>query len=124
VGADTELRRRHPAIRIEPLRSAEPREVADEQRAELDALPEDQDEYQPPAWVRELAEARNAFSEKLAERRSVMEPGEDPDYENIGPAFPSWQQEDRDAVLQRPKPPIPPSERLAEREAEAGEPER
>ena len=50
-----------------------------------------------------------------------MEPHQDPDDEDVGPAFPSWQQEDRDAVLQPPKPPIPPSGRLAEREAEAGE---
>jgi len=107
VAADTELRRRNPEMRIEPLRSAEPDEVTDEQRAELDVLPEAQQEYQPPAWVRELAEARTAFSERIAERHSVREPHEDPDYSDIGPAFPSWQQQDRDAVLQPPKPPIP-----------------
>jgi hypothetical protein len=50
-----------------------------------------------------------------------MEPHEDPDHEDLGQAFPAWQPEDRDAVLQPPKPPIPPSGRLAEREAEAGE---
>jgi hypothetical protein len=121
VAADTELRRRNPQMRIEPLRSAEPEEVTGEQRAELDALPEEQLEYQPPAWVQELAEARKAFSEKIAERQSVMEPHEDPGYEDIGHAFPSWEQADRDAVLQPPKPPIPPSGRLAKREAEAGE---
>jgi hypothetical protein len=120
VAADTELRRRYPEMGIEPLRSAEPEEVTDGQRAELDVLPDEQREYQPPAWVREAAEARKAFSDKLAERQSVTEPHEDPDYEDLGPAFPSWQQQDRDAVLQPPKPPIPPSERLAEREAEAG----
>jgi hypothetical protein len=119
VAADTELRRRYPEMGIEPLRPAEPGEVTDEQRAELDVLPDEQREYQPPAWVREAAEARKAFSDKLAERQSVTEPHEDPDYEDLGPAFPSWQQQDRDAVLQPPKPPIPPSERLAEREAEA-----
>jgi predicted transcriptional regulator len=113
-------RRRYPEMRIEPLRSAEPGEVTDEQRAELDVLPERQ-EYRPPSWVRELAEARKAFSEKLAERQSVAEPHEDPDYADVGPAFPSWPQQDRDVVLQPPKPPIPPSERLAEREAEASE---
>ena len=121
VAADTELRRRNPQMRIEPLRSAEPEQVTDEQRAELNVLPEEQLEYQPPAWVRELAEARKAFSEKIAERQSVMERHEDPDYEDVGQAFPSWEQPDRDAVLQPPKPPIPPSGRLAEREAEAGE---
>ncbi len=121
VAADTELRRRNPEMRIEPLRSAEPGEVTDEQRAELDVLPEEQHEYQPPSWVRELAEARKAFSEKIAERQSVIEPHEDPEYEDVGQAFPSWEQDDREAVLQPPKPPIPPSGRLAEREAEAGE---
>jgi hypothetical protein len=75
----------------------------------------------PPAWMRELAEARKEFSEKIAERQSVMEPHEDPDYEYVGQAFPPWEHDDRDAVLQPPKPPIPPSVRLAEREAEAGE---
>src|SRR5262249_38264208 len=121
VAADTELRRRYPEIRMEPLRSAEPEQLTDEQRAELDVLPEEQREYRPPAWVRELAEARKAFSAKIAERHSVTEPYEDPDYEDVGPAFPSWQQQDRDVVLQPPKPPIPPSERLAEREAKAGD---
>jgi hypothetical protein len=114
VAADTELRRRYPEMRMEPLQSAEPEEVTDEQQAE-------QDEYQPPGWVRELAEAREAFSDKIAERQSLREPHEDPDYEDIGQAFPSWEQGDREAVLQPPKPPIPPSERLAEREAEAGD---
>jgi hypothetical protein len=121
VAADAELRRRFPDMRIDPLRSAEPGEVTNEQRAELDVLPDDEREYQPPDWVRELAEARRAFSEKIAERQSVVEPHEDPNYEDVGQAFPSWEQDDRDAVLQPPKPPIPPSDRLAERQAEAGE---
>jgi hypothetical protein len=121
VAADTELRRRYPDIRIEALRSAEPGQASDEQRAELDALPGQQEEYQPPAWLQELAEARKPFSEKIAERQSVRQPDEDPDYGDLGPAFPSWEHDDREAVLQPPKPPIPPSGRLAEREAEAGE---
>lgn len=49
--------------------------------------------------MRELAEARKAFGEKIAERQSVTQPHEDPDYSDIGLAFPSWQPEDRDAVL-------------------------
>jgi AAA domain/TrwC relaxase len=120
VAADAELRCRYPDMRIEPLRSAEPAEVTHEQRAELDVVLEGQHEYQPPAWMRQLAEARKAFSEKIAERQSVMEPHEEPDYEYVGQAFPSWERDDRDAVLQPPKPPIPPSVRLAEREAEVG----
>jgi hypothetical protein len=121
VAADTELRRRWPDTPIGPLRSAEPAEVTGEQRAELDALPEKSREFQPPAWMRELAEGRKHFSERIAERQSMMEPHEDPDYGDIGRAFPSWERQDREAVLQPPKPPVPPSGRLAEREAQAGE---
>jgi len=123
VAADAELRRRNPEIKMEPLQSAEPDEVTDEQRTELDSPHQEQHDYLPPAWMQQLAEARKAFSEKIAERHGVMQPHEDPDYEDLGPAFPSWQQADRDAVLQPPKPPIPTSDRLAERQAEAGEPE-
>jgi hypothetical protein len=50
-----------------------------------------------------------------------VQPHEDPDYADVGRAFPSWEPDDRDAVLQPPKPPIPPSERLAEWEGEAGD---
>jgi hypothetical protein len=121
VAADAELRRRHPEIRIEPLRWAEPEEITDRQRADLDVMPGADHEYQPPTWLRELAGARTAFSEKIAERQSLTTPHEDPDYEDIGPAFPSWERDDRQAVLQPPKPPIPPSERLVERQAEARE---
>lgn len=120
VAADTELRRRYPDMTIGALRSAEPQPVTDEQRAELDARPGQQEEYQPPPWVQELAEARKPFSEKLAERQSVRQPHEDADYQDLGPAFPSWEEDDREAVLQPPKPPVPPSGRVAEREAEAG----
>ena len=90
VAADAELRRRYPEMRIEPLRSAEPDEVTDGQRAELDVLPEEQHDYHPPGWVRELAETRKEFSEKIAERQSRMEPHEDPDWEDLGPAFREW----------------------------------
>jgi hypothetical protein len=121
VAADTELRRRYPETPIGQLRSAEPDEVTIEQRDELDVLPEESREYQPPAWMRELAEGRKPFSEKIAERQSVMEPHEDPDYGDVGRAFPSWARQDREAVLQPPKPPIPQSGRIVEREAQAGE---
>jgi hypothetical protein len=121
VAADAELRRRHPDMRIDPLQSVEPEEVTDRQRADLDMMAGPYREYQPPAWLRELAEARTAFSEKIAERQSLTEPHEDPDHEDIGQAFPAWQHDDREAVLQPPKPPIPPSARLAKRQAEAGE---
>jgi hypothetical protein len=43
-----------------------------------------------------------------------MIPAEDPDYEPLGPAFPAWTDPGRDAILQRPKPQIQPSERRLE----------
>ena len=46
-----------------------------------------------------------------------MIPAEDPDYEDLGPAFPSWTGPDRDAILQPPKPQIEPSPRILERAA-------
>ena len=46
-----------------------------------------------------------------------MTPAEDPDYEDLGPAFPAWTGPDRDAILQPPKPQIQPSPRILERAA-------
>jgi hypothetical protein len=54
---------------------------------------------------------------KLAERQSLMIPAEDPDYEDLGRAFPSWAGPDRDAILQPPRPQIQPSPRTLERAA-------
>jgi hypothetical protein len=51
-----------------------------------------------------------------------MIPGEDPDYEHAGPAFPTWAAPDAGAILQPPKPRIEPSPliagRVADREAD------
>jgi hypothetical protein len=44
-----------------------------------------------------------------------MTPAEDPDYEDLGPAFPAWAPPDRDAILQPPKPQIQPSPQILER---------
>jgi hypothetical protein len=54
------------------------------------------------------------FSDKLAERQSLMIPAEDPDLEDLGPAFPAWAAPARDAILQPPKPEIQPSEQILE----------
>ncbi len=43
-----------------------------------------------------------------------MIPAEDPDFENLGPAFPAWTEPQRNAILQPPKPHIQPSERILE----------
>jgi len=56
----------------------------------------------------------------FADRQSVTIPHEDPDYEDIGPAFPAWTGPDRDAILQPPKPENRPAARVLER-VRAGE---
>jgi hypothetical protein len=63
------------------------REVADEQRAELDALP---GRRTTSPRLGGASRGAKAFREKIAERQSVMEPTKTPTT-RIGPAFPSWQ---------------------------------
>ncbi len=69
-----------------------------------------------------LAAQRRAFADRLAERQSLTIPAADPDYEDLGPAFPAWTASRRDAILQQPKPEIRPStlvlERAADRDAD------
>ena len=64
--------------------------------------------------ITDLAAQHREFSAKLAERQSLMTPAEDPDFEDLGPAFPAWTEPDRDAILQPPRPQIQPSERILE----------
>ena len=118
LAADSELRRRHPEQRLEPLRSAEPA-VTDQERAQL-ALTPGEFEYETPEWITRLAEERRAVREKLDERKGVRVPSEDPDREDEGEAWPAWAERDRDAVLQPPKPEMQPAAKVAERaEAES-----
>ena len=44
-----------------------------------------------------------------------MVPSEDPDYGDLGQAFPSWTEPSKGAILQPPKPEIRPSARVLER---------
>ena len=89
VAADAELRRRHPEQRFTPLRSAEPQAATDAQRAEL-TLTAGQDIPQAGQWIKDLAAGRRTFADRLADRQSLMVPSEDPDYGDLGQAFPSW----------------------------------
>ena len=113
VAADAELCRRHPGQQFPPLRSAEPQPATHEQRDEL-TLTAGKEIPQLGQWIADLAAQHRAFTAKLAERQSLMTPAEDPDYENLGPAFPSWAGPDRDAILQPPRPQIQPSPRILE----------
>jgi len=107
VAADSELRRRHPEQRIEPLRSAEPEP---EPHTDLGAgMPE------AALPVLPSAEERTAFRARLEQRQGVIVPAEDPDFEPLGEAWPSWHGRDRDAVLQPPKPDLQPSPQVIQR---------
>ena len=111
VAADAELRRRHPGQQIEPLRSAEPAPVSTTEREQLNLTP-DQEISEMAAWIRGLAAQRQAFREKIEERQGLNIPSEDPDWGDLGEAFPAWRSPGRDAVLQPPKPQIIPSAKI------------
>ena len=49
-----------------------------------------------------------------------MIPSHDPDYGDLGPAFPPWPGPGKDAILQPPKPDMTPSPRVLERAAATG----
>ena len=117
IAADAELRRRHPDQQIKPLRSAEPAPVSDADRAELTLAP-DRKIAEMAAWIRDLAAHRQAFREKMEERQGLKVPSEDPDWENLGDAFPAWRAPGRDAILQPPKPQITPSAKILQLAAE------
>jgi AAA domain/TrwC relaxase len=111
VEADTELRKRHPDKTIERLKSAEPR-VPEE--AEL----VDAETKQSPGWISTLAEQRAEFRARLEERQGLMVPDSDPDYGDVGEAWPQWKPEGR-KILEPPKPelrPAPELERVGDRE--------
>ena len=114
VAADAELRRRHPAQHDQPLRSAEPDPVTSAERDEL-ALTPGKEIQEMGQWIKDLAAQRRAFADRLAERQSLTIPAIDPDYEDLGPAFPTWTASRKDAILQPPKPEIQPSPRVLER---------
>ena len=114
VAADAELRRRHPGQQYPPLRSAEPPPATQAQRDEL-TLTTGEQIRETGQWIKDLAAQRRAFAARLADRQSLTIPSEDPDYGDLGQAFPPWPAPARDAILQPPKPEIQPSERILER---------
>jgi hypothetical protein len=114
VAADAELRRRHPGQYFAPLRSAEPAPATQDQRDALTPTP-DQASGEIDQWVTDLAVGHRTFADRLADRQSQAIPSQDPDYGDLGPAFPAWTGPGREPILQPPKPEIPPSPRILER---------
>jgi len=117
VAADTELRRRHPEQHHPPLRSAEPQPATQAQRGEL-TLTAGQPIPDTGQWIKDLAATHNTFADTLAERQSMTVPSEDPDYGDLGQAFPPWPGPAKDAILQPPKPEITPSPQVLQRAAD------
>ena len=117
VAADAELRRRHPDQHYPPLRSAEPQPATQAQRDEL-TLTAGQPIPEMGQWIKDLAAAHHTFADTLAERQSLTVPSEDPDYGDLGQAFPPWPGPARDAILQPPKPEIRPSPQVLQRAAD------
>jgi hypothetical protein len=114
VAADVELRRRHPGQYFAPLRSAEPEPATGAQSDDLILTPD-----APPGEIdqqlTDLAAGHRTFTARLADRQSQTIPSEDPDYSNLGPAFPAWTSPGREPILQPPKPEIPPSPQILQR---------
>jgi hypothetical protein len=106
--ADAELRRRHPGQYFAPLRSAEPEPATAPQREELTATAGEQS-GEMGLWIKDLAAGHRTFAATLAERQSQLIPSEDPEYGDLGRAFPAWPAQARAAILQPPMPEIPPS---------------
>ena len=102
VQADAEVRKRYPERKLAPLRSAEPKVPA-----------EPIDPYEQPAWVDELPAQQAAFREEYERRQGLQVPDEDPEYVDQGEAYPIWR-EQREAILQPPKPEIGPAEPVIE----------
>jgi hypothetical protein len=62
-----------------------------------------------------MAAAHRMFTDRLADRQSLRIPSEDPDYGDLGQAFPPWPGPGKDAILQPPKPEIRPAAQILER---------
>jgi hypothetical protein len=120
VTADAELRRRYPGQPWPPLRSAEPEpepEPESQARHDRPDFTVEAGNQQTGLHIQDLAARHREFSERLAERQSLMIPAENPDFEDLGPAFPVREGPARDAILQPPKPQIQPSQQIMERMA-------
>jgi hypothetical protein len=116
VAADAELRRRHPGQHY-PLRSAELEPATDAQRDQLtmtagEQIPE------LAQWIKDLAAAHRTFAHRLADWQNLTIPPQDPDYGDLGQAFPPWPGPGKDAILQSPMPEIRPSPQILQRAAD------
>ena len=66
-------------------------------------------------WITGMAAGHRTFADRLADRQSQTIPSQDPDYGDLGPAFPAWTGPGREPILQPPRPEIPPSPQILQR---------
>jgi hypothetical protein len=111
VSAHSEYMRRHPDAQLAPMKSAEPPQPGEEERA---ALQPEQAEHETPQWVAELAERNRAAMARIDERRGLVVPSEDHEWQDEGLAWPAEARRERDAVIQPPKPEIKPAAPVAQ----------
>jgi hypothetical protein len=114
VAADAELRRRHPHQHFERLRSAEPEPVTDPGLDDQTLAGAEQISA-TRQLIKDLTTQRKTFADRLADRQNLRVPDEQPDYQDLGPAFPTWISPDKDAIVQPPRPLIPPAADVMQR---------
>jgi hypothetical protein len=110
IAADTELRRRHPSQKMEPLYSAEPALAGDTER--------DLKLSDTATRIRDFAAQHQAFREKTGQRQRRMTPREDPGWAALGDTLPSRWAPRTDAILRPRKPEITPSAQILQLAAE------
>jgi hypothetical protein len=101
-------------LRAAGQRSAEPEPATHAQRGEL-TLTAGEKPSEMGQWTKDLAAGHLAFADKLADRQSMTVPSREPDYGDLGQAFPAWSAPARGAILQPPKPELSPSPRVLQR---------
>jgi hypothetical protein len=117
IAADAEVRRRHPDQSFEPLRSAAPVPVTEPESGALVLVP-GQETAEVGQWIQDLEAGHSAFADQLAERHSPTLRTRNLAHGDLGRASPAWQGAGSDAILQSPKPQIPPSARVLARARE------
>jgi conjugative relaxase-like TrwC/TraI family protein len=101
-------------------RKAEPLDPAgrDERALQVLGLIPGSDQPELALQVTEVAEYNRQRQAEIDERRSMRLPAEEPDELDLGEAWNILAERRRDAVIQPPKPPIPPADAVVERAAE------
>jgi hypothetical protein len=97
IAADTELRRRHPGQKIEPLCSAEQAPASDIQR-EHPHPATDRKPAETAPRIRDQAMHRQAFRARITERPQLMAPGDDPERPRQGLSRPARIQQGPDTA--------------------------